>query len=195
MNLELGCRYSIIKPSELMAKVIPEYCIESALECLFWEGGANDTYQVRCAGRRYFLRVYRCGAYPREANEFEAEALIYLHQQGFPVAYPIPRKSGGYITEVLAPEGPRFVLLTSVAEGITPNYQSLENCRLVGESVAQLHSLSTGFASSYQRSHLDLDSLLDNSMDLIRNYLAHHSSAIDTIQKAAQKANAAEADS
>lgn len=191
MTLELGCKYSTIDPSELMAKVVPEYCVDSPLECLFWERGANDTYQIRCATTRYFLRVYRCGAFPREAIEFEAEALTYLQQQGFSVAYPIPRKSGGYITEIGAPEGPRFVLLSSVAEGTTPDYESLENCRLVGQSVAQLHLLSTGFKASHKRSHLDLNGLLDNSMNVIRKYMARHSSAIKMIDDIAQNARAA----
>lgn len=74
MVTELKCSYSTINPDELMAKVIPEYAIDTPLECLFWERGANDTYQVRCANARYFLRIYRHGAFPREANEFEAEA-------------------------------------------------------------------------------------------------------------------------
>ena len=188
MTLEIGCKYSTIAPSELLTKVVPEYCIDNPLECLFWQRGANDTDQIRSAHKRYFLRVYRCGAYPRDAIEFEAEALTYLKQQGFPVAYPVLRKSGGYITEIVAPEGPRFVLITSVAEGTIADYESLESCRLVGESVAQFHLLSMGFIASHERSQLDLNGLLDNSMNVIRNYMAHHSSAIKMIEKIAQKA-------
>ena len=185
---ELGCSYSTISCKELMAKVIPDYCIETPLECHFWERGANDTYQVYCADARYFLRVYRCNAYPREANEFEAEALNYLHQQGFPVAYPIARKSGGYLTEIAAFEGPRFVLVTAVAEGVTPDYESLDNCRLVGESVAQMHLASIGFETSHQRTHLDLQWLLENSMAVIRVHLAQHANALSRVEKIAQDA-------
>ncbi len=118
-----------------------------------------------------------CNAYPREANEFEAEALNYLHQQVFSVAYPIARKSGGYLTEIAALEGPRFVLLSAVAEGVTPDYESLDNCRLVGGSVAQMHLASSGFETSRQRTHLDLQWLLQNSMVVIRVHLAKHANA------------------
>lgn len=186
MVTELKCSYSTINPDELMAKVIPEYSIDTPLECQFWERGANDTYQVRCADAYYFLRVYRHGAFPREANEFEAEVLSYLHQQGFPVAYPIARKSGGYLTNIMAPEGLRFVLLTALAEGSTPDYDSPENCRLVGQSVAQLHLACSGFTTSHKRSRLDLQGLLDNSMADIRNYMAHRPEALSTIEKIAQ---------
>ena len=191
MIQELASHYSTIKPSELMAKVIPEYCIDSPLECLFWERGANDTYQVRCADAQYYLRVYRCGAFPREAVEFEAETLAYLHQQGFPVGFPIVRNSGGYITEIAATEGPRFVLLTAAVKGNIPDYQSLDNCRLVGESVAQFHAASTGFKTSYKRSQLDLTGLLDVPMDVIREYLAQHTSALDKIETIGQQVKAA----
>jgi len=191
MISELACSYSTISPNALMQKVLPEYCIDTPLECLFWERGANDTYQVRCVDERYFLRIYRSGAYPREANEFEVEALNYLHQQGFPVAYPIARKSGEYLTEIAALEGPRVVLLTALAEGVSPDYDSLENCRLVGESVAQLHLISNGFETSRTRTRLDLQGLLENSMVTIRTHLAHRADSISTIEAIAQDARTA----
>ena len=122
MISELRCTYSTICSQELMAKVIPGYSINNPLDCVFWRRGANDTYQVRCANSRYSLRIYRCGAFSREAIEFEVKVLTYLHQQGFSVAFPIARKSGEYLTEIAAPEGPRFVLLTSFAYGTTPDY-------------------------------------------------------------------------
>ena len=185
MITKLNCSYSTLSSADLMANVIPEYDIDTPLECLFWERGANDTYQVRCADAHYFLRVYRHGAFPREANEFEAEALSYLHQQGFPVAYPIARKSGGYLTEIIAPEGPRFVLLTSLAEGSAPEYDSPEICRLVGQSVAQMHLASNGFTTSHERNHLDVQCLLESSMVHIRNHMAHRPDALSTIEKIA----------
>ncbi|OED44828.1 hypothetical protein AB833_00650 [Chromatiales bacterium (ex Bugula neritina AB1)] len=169
-----------------MAEVIPEYVIDNPLECIFWERGANDTYQVRCADACYFLRVYRCGAFTREANEFEAQVLSYLHRKDFPVAYPIARVSGGYLTEVSAPEGPRIVLLTAAAEGAPPDYDSMENCRLVGESVAQMHLSSDGFETNFTRSRLDLTGLLKNSMVYIRDYMAHRPEALSSIEKIAQ---------
>lgn len=180
---KLESSYSTINSDELMAKVIPDYCIEQPLECRFWQGGANDTYQVRTADTDYFLRVYRRNAYPGEANEFEAEALNYLHQNGFPVAYPIARKSGGFITEVAAPEGNRFVLLSALAEGSPPDYESLSNCRLVGESVARMHQISDGFRTQRKRTDLDLQWLLETSLSVVREYFAHLPDKLGIIEK------------
>lgn len=183
MVTEFKCSYSTIRPEELLEKVIPDYSIDTPLECLFWERGANDTYQVRCADAQYFLRIYRHLAFPREANEFEAEVLSYLHQQGIPVAYPIARKSGGYLTEIMAPEGPRFVLLTALAEGSTPDYDSLETCRMVGQSVARMHLASNGFTTCHKRGRLDLQGLLETSMVSVRHHVAHRPDALSNIEK------------
>ena len=188
MHRELPCSYSTISAKALLDEVVSDYCVKSPQDCIFWERGANDTYRVRCADAYYSLRVYRCDAFPREAIEFEAEALSYLHDQDFTVAYPIARKSGGYLTEIAAPEGPRFVLLTSFADGETPDYECLENSRLVGESVAQMHLLSDDFKTSHERTHLDLQSLLEDSMAVIRTYMAHRPDDLNAIEKIAQQA-------
>ena len=100
------------------------------------------------------MRVIRSGAFSREANEFEAEALNYLHQQGYPVAYPIAKRSGEFIAEIAAPEGPRFILLTAMAEGDVPDYDLLDNCALVGVSLAKMHQASSCFKTSRQRNPL-----------------------------------------
>jgi len=48
------------------------------------------------------LRIYRHDIYPRDEIDFEVDALNYLNNNGFSVAYPIARKSGGYVTEIMA---------------------------------------------------------------------------------------------
>lgn len=188
---ELLYSYSTISPQTLMEKVLPEYAIDAPLECSFFGRGANDTYFVRTPKKRYFLRVCRSEAFPLEALEFEAEAIGYLHKEGFSVAYPIARKSGGYLTEIAAVEGARFALLTAEAEGSTPDYEVIDNCRLVGQSVAQMHLLSSGFQTSYKRSRLDLDWLLESSMETIRGYFALSPDVLGVLENAANKARVA----
>lgn len=173
MAIELQCSYSTISAKELLAKVIPDYCIENPIECLFWERGTNDTYKVLCANARYSLRIYRHEIYPRDELDFEVDALNYLHKNGFPVAYPIERESGGYITEIIAPEGLRYVLVTAFAEGDEPKYDSLDDFRLTGESVAKLHQVSQGFESTYKKKNLDIKNFIDDSFNTIEPYLSH----------------------
>lgn len=188
---DLRYSYSTIAPETLMARVLPDYAIDAPLECLFWGRGANDTYMVRTAKERYFLRVCRTGAFSREALEFEANALTYLHRQGVPVAYPIARRSGGYLTEIAASEGPRFILLTALALGGVPDYDDARTCRLVGASVAQFHALSAGFETSHTRPRLDLDWLVDDSINVIRAHVSHRSDVLRLYEKGADAVRAA----
>ena len=187
----LFCGYSTISPKELMIKVLPGYCLEKPTASIFWERGANDTYKVICADTSYFLRIYRCDAYTHDANEFEAEALSYLHQKGFSVAYPVPKKSGGYITKIAAFEGTRHILISTMAEGNEPDYDSLDHCRLVGESVAKMHLTSNGFKTTRDRHGLDCQWLLENSMTVIQGYLKNSRENLTFIEAIAQKVRVA----
>ena len=191
MVATLRCTYSTVSADELLTTVVPDYRIDDPVDCRFWQRGANDTYRVRCARAEYFLRLYRHGAYPREANEFEAEALDYLHGRGVPVAHPVERRSGGFLTEIAAPEGSRFVLLTTAAEGSEPDYDSLDTCRLVGESVARMHSGFDGFRTTRRRTRLDLQGLLESPLVVIRRFLAEHPDRLELIETVARDVRAA----
>ena len=191
MPAVLDCSYSTISTQHVLSRVLPQYLIDEPIECVLWERGANDTYLVRCANAQYFLRIYRCGAFTREANEFEAQVLIFLHQNGISVASPVARREGGYISDIAAPEGLRFALLTHEAEGDVPDYDSLDNCRLVGESVARMHLLSEGFETPLVRMRLDLQGLLDTPLIHVRDYLHQHEKELKYIEAAAQQARSA----
>jgi len=181
---ELKCRYSTINSNELMAKVIPDYCIDSPIECLFWERGCTDTYEVRCADdARYSLRIYRHEIHTRDEIDFEVDALNYLHNNGFPVAFPIARKAGGYITDISAPEGIRHVLVTAYAEGDTPEYDSLDDFRLTGESVAHLHKMSEGFETQHKRKKIDLKLFTEDNFKSIEPFVSHRPKELAFLQQ------------
>ena len=169
----LACSYSTIDANELMEKVIPDYCINEPVSCLFWERGCSDTYVIRCANTRYSLRVYRNANNTRDEVDFEVAALNYLHEKGFPVAFPIARKSGGFITEISAPEGIRYVLVSEFATGDMPDFDSLEDFRRYGESVAQLHTLSDSFETTHKRPELDLKMFTEKVYYLIAPHVSH----------------------
>ena len=188
MTIELQCSYSTISCEELMAKVIPDYCIEDPLECIFWERGSNDTYVIRCASARYSMRIYRHENYPSDEIDFEVDALNYLHKQGFPVAYPIARKSGGYITEISAHEGVRYVLVTLFAEGSSLECSSVDEFRLYGKSLASLHEASQDFTTPHKKKDLDLNNFIDDSVKLIEPFLSHRPKDLEALNQYVENA-------
>ena len=182
MAIELRSGYSTISSKELMEKVIPDYCVEKPLNCVFWERGVNDVYQLRCANRRYSLRVYRHGIHSRDEVDFEVDALNHLHNNGVAVAYPIARKSGGYITEIMASEGIRYVLITAFAEGSVPDYDSLDAFRLTGKSLAELHNGSDTFETPHKRDIIDMDLFINDRFKSIEPHIMHRPDDLAQLQ-------------
>lgn len=173
MGTQLQCSYSTVSSEELMSKVIPDYCIDDPLECIFWRRGSNDTYLIRCANARYAMRLYRHQNYPRDELDFEVDALNYLHRQGFPVAYPVARKTGGYVTEISALEGVRYLLITTFAEGNELDCNTVGEFRQYGESLGRLHEASQGFKTPHKKKNLDLKNFIDDSVKSIAPFLVN----------------------
>jgi Ser/Thr protein kinase RdoA (MazF antagonist) len=93
--------HSIPDGAALIATVLCEYSIQQPHSCKLYKRGLNDTYLVETEGDNYILRVYRRSWRNQEEIDFELELLAFLHQQKQPIAYPIARKDGSFITEVL----------------------------------------------------------------------------------------------
>jgi len=155
-----------------MQKVLPEYSIGNPINCLLWERGANDNYVVNTDKSRYSLRIYRHKIHTRDEIDFEVAALNYLHKEGFPVAFPIARKTGGYITEIAAPEGIRYVLLTAYAEGEQPKYDLPDDFVLTGKSVANLHRITDGFTTPHKKRDIDLKAFTEDCFKSIEPHLS-----------------------
>ncbi len=183
--MKIGASYSTVCADELLLKLVPQYLVEKPETCQFWERGINDTYQVCCAGEMYSLRVYRHGLRSRDAIDFEIDALNYLHERGVKVAYPIARHKGGFVSELHAPEGLRYAIITAHAKGSVPNYADAENARLFGASVAGLHHLSTGFETEHVRPRLEIDYLLDTSLAVMKPFLKKTPANLTFIEKTA----------
>lgn len=185
----LPSSYSTVSAEALLQQVLVDYSIDTPERCLFWERRTNDTYVVHCADAKYALRVYRHEIYPRDAMEFEVEGLLYLRSQGFDVAYPIPRKSGGYLTEIAAAEGSRYAMLTSFAEGKCLEYKAADDARWMGASVARMHQASLGFKSSYVRARIDLRTLVDESIAAMEPHVLHRPRDLDFVRHVGQLAS------
>ncbi|MEM7258120.1 MAG: phosphotransferase [Pseudomonadota bacterium] len=186
---QISVTYSTASAVDLLKFVSDEYALNSPLRCRFWTRGANDTYLIYCADARYSLRVYRHDTFTREAVEFEAEVLNHLHSQGSGVARPVARRSGGSVAEIQMPEGCRFVLLSTFAEGSAPDYKLPNNCRAVGESVAWLHTHTDNFHTALRRPDLDLATLLDDSLQIIRPYIDGRPADLELIEQMAATAH------
>jgi len=187
MKLKVG--YSTLTGDDLLAKIVSQYEIEEPLECVFMQRGVNDTYELRCGDdRKYSIRVYRHALRERDEIDFEMAAISYLHKKGAYVAYPIVKRNGDFVTKIEAPEGIRYVIITAHADGEHLRYKKPDQAVRFGESAATLHKLSEGFNTTHHRPDLDVDYLLDNSLQIIRPYFYKNLDDWTILEKAATEA-------
>lgn len=163
--------HSILSQRALASEVLPCYVGEYA-DCRLLVRGMNDSYLVKIGGTAYILRAYRHGHRTLSHIHHELDLLQYLHLKGIGVAVPIVRKDGEFITEVMAPEGLRYIALFSYAPGafrqLTP-----ETAAAYGQAAAKLHQAMECFESAYHRYRIDEQHLLDERVPWIVPLLEH----------------------
>ncbi len=166
--------YSMLSCSALVSRVISNYDVGTVEECCFWNRGLSDIYVIEAKGQKYILRVSHSHWRSRADILFELEFLDFLRQRQIPVAYPLKTQDGQLCIEIDAPEGKRYASLFIFAPGSIPIGDLSEKQSLqLGQTVARLHDASTGFQSSFQRSPLNLETLLNEPFAKISAFLEH----------------------
>lgn len=183
MNIGASC--STVCEKELLSKLLPLYLIDAPISCRFWQRGVNDTYQVRSSESIYSLRVYRHKLRSKSEIDFEISALNYLSDHGAKVARPIAKREGGNVSEIQCAEGLRYVIVTTHVNGTEPKYDDEDNGRLFGESVAELHSCSSGFETHHVRPRLEIQNLLDAPLNIISPFLESKPEDLEFIESTA----------
>jgi Ser/Thr protein kinase RdoA (MazF antagonist) len=160
--------YSTFSGEGIKQRVLSRYDLDDSVECTLFSRGLNDTYLVSVHDRQFALRLYRSRWRTREAVMGEVAALLHLGSKGLPVAMPVARSDGEMVTDVDAPEGPRWAVLFNWVKGSEPIYRNETHSRLYGRLAAQLHNAGDDLPSSAARSPLDLNYLLERPLASLR---------------------------
>ncbi len=115
--------------------------------CGFFRAFVNDTYQLRAAGRTYYLRVYQAGWRTLAQARSEMAIIEAIAARGGRVARPVPLREGGFILELEAPEALRPAVLFEEAPGADLSFQGRQgpaNAELYGRAAASLHGAMDG---------------------------------------------------
>ncbi|MEM7129441.1 MAG: phosphotransferase [Chloroflexota bacterium] len=168
---------SILSASALQEQILPCYSLKQVTDCFLLQHGDNDTYIVYQGATKYILRVWSKDERTHAEIEAEVELLDYLAQNDVPVAKPLKRVDGRYLTEVNAPEGMRFVGIFHYAEGVIPGWQiTPEQSFCYGQGVAKMHCTFDELTSPYLRPQWNLAKLLVGPLDTIHPMLIHRPS-------------------
>ncbi|RCW50268.1 homoserine kinase [Paenibacillus prosopidis] len=147
------------------------YHIGTPIKSRFIANGLNDTYMVETENGPFVLRIYKHQWRSEADIRFELDLLLHLNRFGIPVSYPIPNKDGQLLTEIEAPEGMRYAVLFTFADGSAK--VDVDTSRLYGHSTAQLHKAMDSYVPKYKRFELSSTHLFDEPLEKILPFLHH----------------------
>ncbi|GIN86313.1 hypothetical protein J6TS2_26990 [Heyndrickxia sporothermodurans] len=183
----LAVSYSTISERAISDYIADNYSIKP-VEVTYLIRGINDTYIVRDEHSKYVFRVYRSDWRTHEEEvAFELELLIYLKKQGLSVSYPIAKNDGNYLNTLHVPEGKRFGVLFSYADGEEKPIDNENISSLFGKAVAEFHMKTAQFTSNKQRSELNLEFLIDKPLKIIQQAMLHRKEDFAFLEKVAIK--------
>ncbi len=165
--------HSTLRPDAIAAAIARDYDLGGTPSCAVWHRGFNDYFSVDAPSGRYVLRVYPTDKYwmPGESDvRFELDLLTHLHAAGLPVVPPAARRDGDVLGTLEAPEGRRHTALFRFAPG-GPIPLEADDARTFGRVCARIHVVSSDFATTHRRYHLDADLLLGMPVREVTSFL------------------------
>lgn len=133
---------STLSQTELGEFINEKYLLENHFDCKLFRTGVNHTYFLSNVNTKYVVRVY-CHNWRTKAEiQEELDLLNSLKKYNLSVSTPIPDKNGNLIQEILAPEGLRYVVLFTFAEGEKMRFMTNETCFAVGSMMAKIHNVT-----------------------------------------------------
>jgi Ser/Thr protein kinase RdoA (MazF antagonist) len=168
---------STIAEAEILQKLKDNYsCCTPGSLCMFEYRGVNDIYRLNTGKDTFFLKFYARKDIDRNAIQAEVEIVNHLKRSGLSVAYPIPMMNDQYLLSIETPEGTRFGVLFSKAEGIPCNNNLLDEQETaeIGRLISNTHILLDAIPNHLDRWKLDDQTFLDRSIEILESYHNFH---------------------
>ena len=104
--------------------------------------GINHTYLITSEEGKFVFRVYSYEWRSRTEILEELRLINLLKEEGISVSYPILDKQEQYIQKINAPEGLRYGVLFSFAEGKKIRNLTEDHSYRIGELMSQIHGVT-----------------------------------------------------
>lgn len=164
---------STIDETEIIQTIRDNYggCLLDAM-CMFEYRGLNDVYKYINGDQSFFFKIYARKDIDKDAIEAEIEVVNHLKQSGLSVAYPISMKNGQYLLPIETPEGTRFGVLFSEAEGNPCNNDTLDEREIIeiGHLISDMHRMLDAIPMVPKRWKLDDHLFLNRPIEILENY-------------------------
>lgn len=159
---------------ESIAEFVKEnYPLAGPVESQLLDMRKDDNYLIKAGTERYVFRLYKPDFQNLKKESdylFELDWLKYLQEKRCAISYPVARKDGSFLGSIQAPEGLRYYVLFSFAEG-DHAFLNRKRAFLLGKEIARIHMISKKFQTSHEKPPLDLNFLLEIPVLNIKKYL------------------------
>ncbi len=160
------------------------YHLGNIVECKLLRAGINHTYTVFSGINKFVFRVYSLNWRTGTEISEEIKLLNQLKEHQVSVSYPIVDKKENYIQTLNAPEGDRFGVLFTYANGKKQHQFTDDTHYQVGALMAQLHQITLNL--SLKRVDYTPQVILVDSLVQLNNFLPSDTAEMD-FMKSAQK--------
>ncbi|GAA5083029.1 hypothetical protein GCM10023210_01070 [Chryseobacterium ginsengisoli] len=176
---------STLSQKELGEFISEKYQLKEPFDCKLFRTGVNHTYFMSSTHTKYVVRVYCHNWRTKIEIQQELELLNLLKNNNIPVSFPIPDKNGNLIQEINAPEGLRYVVLFTFAEGEKMRFMTNETCSAIGSVMAKIHNITA--AKKIDRITYSSDVLLNKAYDYLNLFFSDDLSEMKYIKQITPK--------
>jgi len=136
-----------------------KYGFNDRVTCKIFRTGINHTYMVVNNEIKYVLRIYCINWRSKLEISEEIRLLNLLKENQISVSYPILDKNENYIQTLEAPEGTRYAVLFSFAEGRKIRNLTHKTCFSIGMLMARMHKVTIN--QKIERINYDINTLTE----------------------------------
>ena len=133
---------SILSTGHLAQFIQEKYNLSPDTACQLLKAGVNHSYLITDGPIKVIFRLYSLNWRTETDITEEIRLLTLLQAKDLPVSYPLFDATGNYIQELSAPEGKRFGVLFSFAEGEKLLTFSEDLHYKLGQIMARFHQLT-----------------------------------------------------
>ena len=160
---------SILSGTHLAGFLQERYNLSHAATCQLLRAGINHSYLVVDGAKKAVFRVYSLNWRTEKEISEEVRLLKLLQENSVPVSFPVAATDGTYIQELDAPEGKRFGVLFTFAEGEKLLNFSEELHEKLGQIMAHVHQVTHNL--SLERDTYTPERLVVDSVEKLKPFL------------------------
>lgn len=150
---------SILNAKELGDYIISQYDLDKSTSCSLFRTGMNHTYMLTGKSSKHVLRLYCHNWRTKQEIEEEISLLLSLKEKRLNISYPVPDTNGNCIQEINAPEGIRYAVVFSFAEGGKVRFIDEDNCFYIGTIMGKFHQATK--SKTYNRINYNTQTLTE----------------------------------